>query len=74
MARAFVVVGESAPIMTDLDRFLFEIEEMHRCSLRRDDADLLLAKNRIERILRKHVLDVGDEQFLVLLLVMNAQD
>ena len=47
---------------------------MHRCSLRRDDADLLLAKNRVERILRKHVLDVGDEQFLVLLLVMNAEN
>ena len=35
---------------------------------------LALAENRIERILRENVLDVGDEQFLMLLLVMNAEN
>ena len=32
------------------------------------------AENRIERILRENVFDVGDEQFLMLLLVMRAEN
>lgn len=31
-------------------------------------------KNRIERVLREDVLDVRDEQFLMLLFVMEAED
>ena len=33
-----------------------------------------LAKYRIERVLREDVLDVRDEQFLMLLFVMDAKD
>ena len=32
------------------------------------------SKNRIERVLREDVLDVGDEQFLMLLFMMHAED
>ena len=31
-------------------------------------------KHRIERVLRKDVFDVGNEKFLVLLFVMQAED
>ena len=35
---------------------------------------LTSTKNRIERVLRENVLDVRDEQFLMLLFVMEAED
>src|SRR5215467_9774375 len=78
MARAFVVVGEAAPVMTDLDRGFLEVDKVVgtdrravRCARR---ALRSKAKNRIEWILREDVFDVGDQQFLVLLLVMHSQN
>ena len=74
MARPFVVVGKSGAVVADLDHCFVELDEVHRRRLRGDDVDLALAKDRIERILREDVFDVGDEQFLMLLLVMNAEN
>jgi len=54
-------------------RRLLELDKM----LRRHPAsfcfDRRLAENGIERILREDVLDVGDEEFLMLLFVMKAE-
>src|SRR5207253_5825673 len=82
MPGTFVVVGESIAIMTDLDSCLIEVDEVigtdHRAvrrNLRRDQRSRpTLAENRTERILREHVLDIGDEQFLMLLLVMKPEN
>jgi hypothetical protein len=32
------------------------------------------AKDRIKRVLREHVFDVGDQQFLMLLLMMETEN
>ena len=74
MTRAFVIVGKAVALMTDLHGCFFEMEEMHRGDFCLDNVDLALAENWIERILREDVLDVCDEQLLMLLLVMNAEN
>jgi len=74
MSRAFIVVGETRAIMTNLDNFFIEIDEANRRGFRGSDVDVGFAKDRIERILREDMLDICDEQFLVLLLMMNAEN
>ena len=77
MPRSFVVVGESVAVMTYLSHRFVELDELVGRSalrLRAPGVIVLRSKNRIERILREDVLDVGDEQFLMLLLVMNAEN
>ena len=84
MSRAFVVVGEAASVMTDLDRCLLEVDQAHWHGLCPRVVDLAcraavlrrlaLAKNGIERILREDVFNVGEQQFLVLLLVLHAKN
>ena len=74
MTWAFVVVSESTSIMADFDRCFFEIDEPHWHGLRRGFLDLPLAKDRMERILGEDMFDVGDQQFLVLLLVVHAEN
>ena len=60
--------------MADCDGRFFEVEEVHRGGFRRRGVSLPLSKDGIERILREHVLDVCDEQFLMLLLMMNTEN
>src|SRR5947208_17044019 len=74
MARTFVIVCESATIVANLNVRFFEIEELDRRSFWQSDIDLEFPENGIERILREHVLDVCDEQFLMLLLMMNTEN
>ena len=77
MPRPFVVVGKSVAIVADLDDCFVEIDKLvaaRRLPASRSALRVALAKNRIERVLREDVLDVGDEQFLMLLFVMNAED
>ena len=81
MPRPFIVIGESATGMADLNDCLLELDELvrtARCAIPRKLSGqcgvATFSKNRIERILREHVLDVGDKQFLVLLFMMYAQD
>src|SRR5206468_571118 len=81
MSRSFVVISESAAIVTDCDKRLFEIEEMVGTALccrpfvgAHGVTRPAFAKNGIKRILRKDVLDIGDQQFLMLLLMMNAEN
>src|ERR1700730_18784894 len=74
MARAFIVIGKSGAPVTNLNNLFIKLDKVHRRSLGRDDVDLSLAEDGMKRVLRKDVFDVGDKQFLMLLLVMNAED
>src|SRR5580700_8481871 len=74
MAWPFVVIGEFVAVVADLDNRLVEFKKTQRRRLRGNDIDLALAKHRMQRILRKNMFDVGDEQFLMLLLVMNPEN
>ena len=73
MPRAFVVIGKCSALVPDRYDLLIEFDK----TLRRDAATCrragCLAKNRVERILREDVFDIGDEKFLVLLLVMKTE-
>ena len=68
--------------MTNLGDCFFKVDEAYRRSVGRNDTapstllwtNLTLAKNRVERVLRKDMLDIGDEQLLMLLFVMDAED
>src|SRR5881397_2539042 len=83
MLRSFVVIGEATAIMANRDNLFVEIEKAVGTPTRRGCRPFFGAhgvtrptrtKNRVERILREHVLDVRDEQFLMLLLMMPAED
>src|SRR5437660_7644532 len=87
MSRAFVVVRKTVAIVTNFNGRFIELDELRgleacHAEARRRRVDLLpvrpgldlsRAENRIERILRKDVLDVSDEQLLMLLFVMNSE-
>src|SRR5207249_476976 len=88
MARTFVVVGKAVAIVTDLNYRFVELDELQRADIPRDESvfsriDLArravawrrlgFAKNREERVLRENVFDIGDEQLLMLLFVMNSE-
>jgi hypothetical protein len=74
MPRPFVVIGESVAIMPYRSHGFLEIDKVDRGNFFCGDIAVLLTKNRIERVLREDVLDVRDEQFLMLLFVMEAED
>ena len=59
--------------MADLDRGFVELNELGRRDVDLRAVGFPFTENWKERVLRKHVLNVGDEQFLMLLLVMNAE-
>ena len=73
MPRAFVVVAKFVAVVPDQDGRFIELDE----TLRRDLADFRRRfrslENRIERILREDMFDVGDEKFLVLLFVVQTE-
>src|SRR4029077_13096689 len=72
MSRSFIVVGKIATVMTNSCNRFVEIDKCHR---RRLFGFLLRAfsKNWMQRILREDMFNIGNEQFLMLLLVMNAE-
>src|SRR6266478_5384452 len=79
MPRPFVVIGETTAIMANRDGLFVEIEKAVGTALRcrpffgaHGVTRPTRTKDRIKRILREHVLDIRDEQFLVLLLMMSA--
>src|SRR5436190_15629319 len=82
MPRSFVIISKAAAVMANLSDCLFEIDELAGTGCRAVCRSFPCArrsrsnfsKDRIKRILREHVLDIGDQQFLMLLLVMNAKD
>src|SRR6266487_1932215 len=84
MPRSLVVIGKSVAVMSNVGNCLLQISELVGIprpreavlqSFRRARRSRpTVTKNRIERILREHVLDIGDEQFLMLLLMMNSEN
>src|SRR4029077_14123208 len=74
MPRCFVIIGKSAAVMADRSHRLFKINKPHRAAFLSGDLDFSLSKDGIQRILREHVLDVRDEQFLMLLFMMNTEN
>ena len=73
MARPFVVEGEVRPRVTDLG-----VAAVHRRELQRRDRAhggvRLACVDGIGGVARQHVLDVHEQQLLVLLLMVQAQD
>ena len=74
MQRFFVIIGESSAVMTNCDDRLFEVDKVNRGGFRYLTFPVTLAKHRIQGVLREHMLDVGDQQFLVLLLMMKTEN
>src|SRR5260370_10790357 len=60
--------------MTNLVNFFIEIDDANRRGFRGSGVDVSFAENGIERVLRENVIDICDEQFLVLLLMMDAEN
>ena len=83
MPWTLVVVGKTITIMANLNCRFIELDKLHSLDACRAEAgrtriDLIAAdvaslENRVKRVLREDVLDVGDEQLLMLLLVMNPE-
>jgi len=73
MPLPFVVIGEFVAIMAYRSHGFLEIDKPVGTALRCRPF-FGSTKNRIERVLREDVLDVRDEQFLMLLFVMEAED
>src|SRR6266478_9626129 len=81
MPGPFVVIGEPVAVMANRDWRFLELDKMIRTALRcrpffgaHGVTRPTRTKDRIKRILREHVLDIGDEQFLMLLLMMPSED
>lgn len=72
MARPLIVEGEAAARMPDLDDAARKVDPVHgrnrACGRRRRRC-----VDRVGRVGGEGVLDVGQHQFLVLLLVMQAE-
>jgi len=74
MPWQFVIVTEVVAGMTDLNCRFVEFDELSRQVIGLRFIALRPLKNWKERVLREDVFDVGDEEFLMLLLVMDPQD
>src|SRR5947209_2530176 len=72
MLRALVVIGEARAGMPDGRDPLFKINKA-RGWWRRGFLERPFAEYGMQRVFGENVLDIGDEQFLMLLLVMNAE-
>src|SRR5262249_30480070 len=73
VTRAFVVIGEAIAIMPDLEDPAVKGHEGWRRSLARGHAGPRLAIGRLERFCGEWRKNVGEEQLLVLLLVIDAE-
>ncbi len=74
MPRAFVVVAEVAATVSDLERGLVEVDVVCWSDLALFDPIVAFPENRMERVVGEDILDVGHEQFLVLLFVVQPDD
>ena len=73
VARTFAVEGEAAVVGADLDDALAAAMPAQAARPRSRRARGKLAISGLERILGERREDVGEEQFLVLLLVIDAE-
>ena len=74
MSWSFVVISESAAVVANRDSCLFELNEALGRNRRAFRRNFRLSKNGVERILCEYVLDVRNEQFLMLLFMMNPEN
>ena len=72
MPGQFVVEAEAGPIVTDRDDAAFEADPFER-TRHRVEALARLMVGRAHGIHRQQMLDVGEHQLLVLLLVLQAE-
>src|SRR5262245_2355214 len=78
MPRSFIVVIKTVSVMADFNNGFVELDKLSRSRRlsaikRARRARSTWPENRIEGILSKDVFDVGDEQLLMLLLMMKAE-
>src|SRR5207247_10375338 len=74
MSWSFVVISESAAVVANRDSCLFELNEALGRNRRAFRRNFRLSKKGVERILCEYVLDVRNEQFLLLLFMMNSEN
>ena len=72
MPRTFVIEGEPLAVMPDVHEPALEADPFHRPGLSHM-AGGRRQVSRTRRIHRQGMLDVHEQQFLVLLLMMNAE-
>ena len=72
-AAVLVVVGESVTVVANCDHCLIEINKANRADVLRNDVCVSPSIHWMQRILPEHVFDVCDEQFLMLLFMMNTE-
>ena len=70
--RHFVVVGEALARMANLDNTVVTLDEL-QCRRLLPPAHVKLRIGGLQRVDREQMLDVGQQQFLMLLFVMQAQ-
>src|ERR1051325_7215902 len=73
MARAFVVIGKSSALVADGRNRLVELDEALRRNGVVSGVRRGFPEDGIERILSEDMFDIGQEQLLMLLLVMETQ-
>ena len=80
MLRPFVIVGEIVAAVADLDGGFIKVDELvgRDRRARRDFGrtarrSVPTTEDRIERVLREDVFDICEQQFLVLLFVINSE-
>ena len=71
MPRFFVIVAEAPPVVPDFKNRFWEVDKVRRSNPARRNQLIALPVDRMERVLRKDMLDVGHEQLLMLLFVMQ---
>ena len=74
MARRLIVERETSAVVADLGDSFGELDPCQGLRVGRDIRSLCEgAYAGFKRIARKHVQDIGEDQFLMLLLVIQAQ-
>ena len=72
MPRLFVIVTKTVTVVSDFHDDFVEIHETAGRDRAAFPEVVPLSKNGVERILGKDVFDIGDEQLLMLLFVMES--
>ena len=71
MPRFFVIVAEAPSVVPDFKNRFREVDKVRRSNPARCNQLIALPVDRMKRVLRKDMLDIGHEQLLMLLFVMQ---
>ena len=73
MPRPFVVVAKVAAVVPDFEKLSRRNRRIRRGAIARPFGPIVaFPENRMERIVREDVFDIGHEQLLVLLFVVQS--